>query len=271
MNLLEAYIACRDLRSIWGRSLKSIIPASHRNNTIVPYEFEGNPVVNGVYRAGTIIIIKAGEYRIAMVMNKGAAISLSLDVRHLPLEFYAAIAFTNDSYLCYLDNQIDRCGISAYKCGMIPDVYRNMGHDLFDVRFTSEYLKQKLCGYKKGKECVLTYFLLDTTVCAHIDPSYLSEGLFTANINPNITIKKLLALPVLDEVLNIIIRGMRFAYSRGLDCFYDGGRKVEVDSLFLVNGRGGDACTVCGTKINCFLGIFWCPECQAEGALCNGV
>ena len=267
MNLLHAYTLCRDLNCLMGYRLTKISPVG--NSPVMELEFEDTPRVTQIYRVGKLAVIKAEDYRLVLSVDDGIVIGISSYPHTLAPRADTIARVVFDGLTLFYSSPIKTpLGISAYKCGAVPIEYKNLGHDLFDVRVTPKYLKNKLLQYNKESHCIVD-FLRNTGVCAYIDLDYLSEALFVANLSPAISIARLLRLPYLEDVLDIIIRSLRFAYARGLDCFYDGSVDVPLESLFQVHGRVGEPCAVCGAHIQSIKEVCWCPRCQEEGTLCK--
>jgi len=265
VNLVEIYALCNDLKCLYGKKLTGVLPCAFRN--IYAYMTECNwDAVDEVTRIGTSIVIKMGDTRLLIDLESVTSVVLSQTSKgfcDIP-DAHTVLRFSEACLTISYDNP-QKSLLSLYE-GQTPDEFY-LGHDLFDIRLTAEYLDSKR-GIHAG--IPLNKFLLKRGVCAYIDSDYLSEALHVANTFP-FTYMDTVNTDDRLRIFDTVIRALRFVYSRSLDCFYDGGRKVNPDSFFNIYGHGGDQCPACGTYIELFDEIFWCRECQAEGALCNGV
>ncbi len=144
----------------------------------------------------------------------------------------------------------------------------NLGLDIFDPQFSSQYIFNQL---QKSRRPVKV-MLLDQNFFAGIGNIYANDVLFLAGIHPKtpsnkITLKQ--AKLIHKFLINIMKQSVLAGGSTAKDNKYvrPDGTSGQNQFFFRVYERKGQPCLKCGTKIEYFKlggrGTFFCPKCQA--------
>lgn len=144
---------------------------------------------------------------------------------------------------------------------------KKLGIEPFDLDFSSKYLQAKLTKSKRP----IKNSLLDQTIVAGIGNIYADESLFLSHIHPEaksnqLTEAQLIKLaPAIQQVLSDGIAQGGTTFSDFEDIAGEKGNYIHSAWVFR---RTGQACKVCGTKIERIkLGgrsTHFCPNCQPK-------
>lgn len=149
----------------------------------------------------------------------------------------------------------------------LVEAQSNLGHDIFDEKFTSEYLFLTL---QRSKAPIKTV-LLNQNLFAGIGNIYANDALFLSNIHPSTPSNKISrtkALKLYHSLLDIMRQSVLAGGSTMKDNKYvrPDGSFGENQFLFRVYQRKGKPCLVCRMPIESLKiggrGTFFCPKCQ---------
>ena len=142
------------------------------------------------------------------------------------------------------------------------EVFQNLGPEPLSDEFTPAWLHAALHSQHR----LLKPLLLDQSFLAGLGNIYTDEALHMARLHPLTSSDTVVAEEA--EILWMAVRevlgeGIR-RNGASIDWVYRGG---EFQNHFRVYGREGEACPVCGTKIERIVvgqrGTHFCPKCQA--------
>jgi len=149
----------------------------------------------------------------------------------------------------------------------LVEVQKNLGLDIFDPQFSSQYLYSQLQKSHRPIKVVL----LDQSRFAGIGNIYANDALFLAGIHPSLPSKKISHSQVLKLhcfLLSIMRQSISAGGSTAKDKKYlhPDGTKGTNQFSFRVYQRTGEPCLQCGTPVKYFKlagrGTFYCPGCQ---------
>jgi len=143
----------------------------------------------------------------------------------------------------------------------------NLGLDIFDPLFSSQYLFQQLQRSRRPVKAVL----LDQHFFAGIGNIYANDSLFLAGIHPQIPSNKI-TLKQAKSIHKYLIKIMKQSVLAGGSTAKDN-KYIKPDNtfgknqfFFRVYQRAGESCLKCASKIEYFKlagrGTFFCPSCQ---------
>ena len=144
---------------------------------------------------------------------------------------------------------------------------KNLGHDIFDDKFTPDYLYSQL----QRSKAPIKSILLDQHFFAGIGNIYANDALFLSKIHPSTPSNKIQRTSVLALHNNLLLI-MRQSVLAGGSTMKDN-KYIRPDGsfgnnqfFFRVYQRAGEPCLVCKTKIKRIVvggrGTFFCPKCQ---------
>lgn len=121
----------------------------------------------------------------------------------------------------------------------------------------------------KEKNQAIKKVLMDQSLISGVGNIYANDALYLAKIHPEIPAKDLTPEQVkslLKAIETVLKAGLKYRGASDnsyLDAF---GKKGEYQKHFLVYGKKGEKCLVCGEKIKRYSlggrGTFYCPHCQ---------
>jgi formamidopyrimidine-DNA glycosylase len=144
---------------------------------------------------------------------------------------------------------------------------KKLGMEPFDPDFSSKYLQAKLAKSNRP----IKNSLLDQTIVAGIGNIYADESLFLSNIHPELKSNQLTEAQLI-KLAPAIQQVLRDGIAQGGTTFSDfediAGEKGNYIHSAWVFRRTGQACKVCGTKVERIkLGgrsTHFCPNCQPK-------
>lgn len=143
----------------------------------------------------------------------------------------------------------------------------NLGLDIFDSKFSSEYIYSQLQKSRRPVKVVL----LDQHFFAGIGNIYANDSLFLSGIHPQIPSNKI-TLKQAKSIHKYLIKIMQQSVLAGGSTAKDN-KYIKPDNtfgknqfFFRVYQRAGESCLKCASKIEYFKlagrGTFFCPSCQ---------
>ncbi len=144
---------------------------------------------------------------------------------------------------------------------------KHLGHDIFDPKFTPEYIFSQLQRSSRAVKQVL----LDQNFFAGIGNIYANDALFLSKIHPATSAKEV-SQAQCKKIHQHLIDIMRQSVAAGGSTMKDN-KYVRPDGsfggnqfYFRVYQRAGEPCLVCQTKIKRMViggrGTFYCSHCQ---------
>ena len=151
----------------------------------------------------------------------------------------------------------------------LKEFQKNLGHDIFDDKFTPEYLYQQLSRSSRPVKVAL----LDQHFFAGIGNIYANDALFLSRIHPTTPANKI-TLVECRLIHRHLIEIMRQSVLAGGSTMKDN-KYVRPDGsygsnqfLFRVYQRAEEPCLECSSPIHKITlggrGTFYCPNCQAK-------
>lgn len=146
---------------------------------------------------------------------------------------------------------------------------QNLGLDIFDPKFTPDYLCRQLHSTTRPAKLVL----LDQSKFAGIGNIYANDALFLSKIHPQTksnTISRFKSQKLHHALLQIMTESVAHGGSTAKDNKYllPDGSKGTHQFHFQVYQRDGQSCRLCHTLIKRIAlggrGTFFCPKCQKE-------
>jgi formamidopyrimidine-DNA glycosylase len=173
----------------------------------------------------------------------------------------------DDNSKLYFNDQRKFGWIKLLSPQELIDSQSNLGLDIFDPKFSPEYILNQL---QKSRRPVKV-MLLDQNFFAGIGNIYANDALFLAGINPQTPSNKI--TPKQAKLIHkFLIEIMKQSVLAGGSTAKDGGylrpdgTAGKNQFFFRVYERKGEPCLKCGTKIEYLKlgarGTFFCPQCQ---------
>lgn len=174
----------------------------------------------------------------------------------------------SDSSILFFNDQRKFGWIKIYNNqSELSEDQKNLGHDIFDDKFTPDYLYSQL----QRSKAPIKSILLDQHFFAGIGNIYANDALFLSKIHPSTPSNKIQRTSVLALHNNLLLI-MRQSVLAGGSTMKDN-KYIRPDGsfgnnqfFFRVYQRAGEPCLVCKTKIKRIVvggrGTFFCPKCQ---------
>jgi formamidopyrimidine-DNA glycosylase len=174
----------------------------------------------------------------------------------------------SDSSILFFNDQRKFGWIKIYNNqSELSEDQKNLGHDIFDDKFTPDYLYSQL----QRSKAPIKSILLDQHFFAGIGNIYANDALFLSKIHPSNPSNKIQRTSVLALHNNLLLI-MRQSVLAGGSTMKDN-KYIRPDGsfgnnqfFFRVYQRAGEPCLVCKTKIKRIVvggrGTFFCPKCQ---------
>lgn len=151
----------------------------------------------------------------------------------------------------------------------LSESQKNLGYDIFDEKFSPEYIIKQLSHSRRPVKVVL----LDQHFFAGIGNIYANDALFLSGIHPKtpsnkITLKQ--AKLIYKFMVEIMQQSILAGGSTAKDNKYirPDGTSGQNQFFFRVYEKKGEPCLKCGTKIQytklAGRGTFFCPKCQRQ-------
>ena len=174
----------------------------------------------------------------------------------------------SDSSILFFNDQRKFGWIKIYNNqSELSEDQKNLGHDIFDDKFTPDYLYSQL----QRSKAPIKSILLDQHFFAGIGNIYANDALFLSKIHTSTPSNKIQRTSVLALHNNLLLI-MRQSVLAGGSTMKDN-KYIRPDGsfgnnqfFFRVYQRAGEPCLVCKTKIKRIVvggrGTFFCPKCQ---------
>lgn len=186
----------------------------------------------------------------------------------LPSKSTRLIFTFNDKSKLYFNDQRKFGWIKLLTQTELTESQKNLGYDIFDEKFSPEYIIKQLSHSRRPVKVVL----LDQHFFAGIGNIYANDALFLAGIHPRtpsnkITLKQ--AKLIYKFMVEIMQQSILAGGSTAKDNKYirPDGTSGQNQFFFRVYEKKGEPCLKCGTKIKytklAGRGTFFCPQCQA--------
>jgi formamidopyrimidine-DNA glycosylase len=248
--LLGKTILSADLR--WNRTLASPSPAKFQKN------IRGQQIED-IFRRAKFLQIKLTNSHLILHLRMSGDLLVILG-GYQPAEHDRLILkLTDDMSLVFFDPR------KFGRAWLVDDptiFFQNLGPEPLSDEFTSAWLHAAL----HNRHRLLKPLLLDQSFLAGLGNIYTDEALHMARLHPLTPSDS-----VTQEEAEILWMAIREVLAEGIrrngasiDWVYRGG---DFQNHFRVYGREGEACPVCGTKIERIVvgqrGTHYCPTCQA--------
>jgi len=180
------------------------------------------------------------------------------------------LTFTfSDKSKLYFNDQRKFGWVKLMDTSQLKDFQSNLGYDLLDPHFTSQYFHQQLQRTARP----IKQTLLDQSYFAGTGNIYANDALFLAKIHPQKPANKLSfkkAKLLHRYLINLIKESINNGGSTAKDNKYihPDGSFGQHQYYFRVYQREKEPCSVCKTKIKrikiASRGTFYCPHCQKK-------
>lgn len=185
----------------------------------------------------------------------------------MPVKSTRLIFTFSDKSKLYFNDQRKFGWVKLLSQAELADSQSNLGLDIFDSKFSPQYLFDQL---QKSRRPVKV-LLLDQHYFAGIGNIYANDALFLAGLHPQSPANKITlaqAKLIHKFLLEIMTQSVLAGGSTARDNKYlrPDGTAGKNQFFFRVYERKGEPCLNCGTKIKYFKlagrGTFFCPHCQ---------
>ena len=175
--------------------------------------------------------------------------------------------FSKVGAILYFNDQRKFGWVQLFTPEDLKTFQKHLGHDIFDPKFTPEYIYVQLQRSSRAVKQVL----LDQNFFAGIGNIYANDALFLSKINPTTPANKITQSQS-QKIHQHLIAIMQQSVAAGGSTMKDN-KYVRPDGsfggnqfFFRVYQRAGEPCLVCQTKIKRVVisgrGTFYCPQCQ---------
>ena len=185
------------------------------------------------------------------------------------LIFYFSPSFSKrgQGEILYFNDQRKFGWVQLFTPDDLAKFQQHLGHDIFDPKFTPEYIYTQLQRSSRAVNQVL----LDQNFFAGIGNIYANDALFLSKIHPTTSAKKITRAQS-HKIHQHLIDIMQQSVAAGGSTMKDN-KYVRPDGsfggnqfFFRVYQRAGEPCLICQTKIKRIViggrGTFYCPNCQ---------
>lgn len=273
-ELPEVEVICRGLRPhLVGRVVTGVLASGKALREPVPLDRLQREVVN---RRITSVTRRAKFLQVGL--DSGAMLIIHLGMTG-NLGFFTPVTepAKHDHIRLILDNGLElryndtrrfgsfRILSPAEVLRLEETVYSTTGPEPFGEDFSAAYLFR----LAKGREVAVKSFIMTNQVVAGVGNIYANESLFRAGIRPERKVRSLS-----QKEWAKLIAAIREVLTHAIECggstisdFVDAGQKKGYFQInFKVYGKGGMACTACGTTIHKKTiggrASYCCPKCQ---------
>jgi len=248
-ELIGKTILSADLR--WPRTLA--FPSSRKFKA----QIQGQKI-RDVGRRAKFLIVQLSDFQLLIHLRMSGDLSIRNSTIRPELHDRLVLKLTGGKALVFNDTRkFGRVWLTSNP----EDVLGKLGPEPLDTEFTPQWLYNSL----QAKHRQLKPLLLDQTFLAGLGNIYTDEALHTAKLHPLIVsnlVTREQAEALHQAIHTVLNEGIR-RNGASFDWVYRGG---EFQNYFRVYDRKGQACPVCGTKIERILvgqrSTHYCPTCQ---------
>lgn len=297
-ELPEVETVCRGLAEyVPGKYISQVEVAQRQLRRLVPDELEdmvaGCQITSISRRAKYIIISLAdascsawenradkggGQYAIIIHLGMSGRVRFAPNMdselaeprKHDHVVFYLSDVNNdndaNQSLLIYNDPR--RFGLVTYcqKNSLAEhDLFNKLGPEPFSGEFNSQYLLNKA----KGRVIAIKQFIMDAHIVVGVGNIYASEALFASRIHPEMPagqLSEIQAMQLVTEIRNTLQKAIDAGGSTLRDYGTVDDKTGYFQHQFMVYGRAGEPCYVCGNEIRSIRqqnrSTFYCEHCQ---------
>jgi len=248
-ELVGKTILSADLR--WNRTLATPSPKKFRE------QIKGQRIMD-VSRRAKYLNLQLQDFNLLIHLRMSGDLLIRNSTIGLEKHDRLIIKLSGNKSLAFNDTRkFGRVWLTANP----EEVFERLGPEPLSREFTPQWLYTAL----HNKHRQLKPLLLDQTFLAGLGNIYTDEALHMAKLHPvaasdSVTEKQAEALHA--AVRKVLKEGIR-RNGASIDWVY---RDGQFQNYFRVYGRDGDACPVCGTKIQRLVigqrGTHICPHCQ---------
>ena len=256
--LLGKTILSADLR--WNRTL--VLPSPAKFQKVIRGQ-----QIQDIFRRGKFLLIKLSDSPLIIHLRMSGDLLVILGGYQPAKHDRLILKLTDDMMLVFSDPR------KFGRTWLVDDpteIFQNLGPEPLSDEFTPAWLDVALHTQHRQ----LKPLLLDQSFLAGLGNIYTDEALHMARLHPLTP-----SDAVTQEEAEILWMAIREVLEEGIrrngasiDWVYRGG---DFQNHFRVYGRQGEACPVCGTKIERIVvgqrGTHFCPTCQALTKIQNPV
>jgi formamidopyrimidine-DNA glycosylase len=247
--LIGKKILSTDLR--WNRTL--VMPS--------PEEFEKNlrgQEIQDISRRAKFLQVKLFDFHLILHLRMSGDLMVILGGYQPGVHDRLVLQLTGDMALVFSDpRKFGRVWLVSDP----TELFQNLGPEPLSDAFSPDWLHHALHAQHRQ----LKPLLLDQSFLAGLGNIYTDEALHMARLHPltpSDSVTKDEAEILWMSIREILMEGIR-RNGASIDWVYRGG---DFQNHFRVYGRDGEACPVCGTKIERIVvgqrGTHFCPTCQ---------
>ncbi len=252
---LAPILAGREIRAVdlrWIRSLATPAPSEFQQRLC-------GQTIRSITRRGKYLRLYLSHDQILIHLRMSGDLFIGEDTR---------IPEKHDRLILGLSGELSLIFNDTRKFGRIwltdvPDqVLGALGPEPLDDEFTHEILFNRLHNRRRQ----LKPLLLDQSFLAGMGNIYTDEALHIAGLHPrrlSDSLTEQQAANLWQAIRDVLLEGIR-RNGASIDWVYRGG---DFQNYFRVYGREGEACPVCGTRIEKIIvgqrGTHFCPICQS--------
>jgi formamidopyrimidine-DNA glycosylase len=211
---------------------------------------------------GQLILVPNAQERLLMGHP-----TKNMDTQVLPNKSTRLVFSFNNGAVLYFNDQRKFGWIKLMTLPEIKVSQSNLGHDIFDPRFTPNYVYSQLQRSSRPVKLVL----LDQSFFAGIGNIYANDALFLSGLHPQTKsnqVARSQSRLIHQHLLEIMRQSVLSGGSTARDNKYlrPDGTKGQNQFSFRVYQREGEPCLVCTTPLKRLKlggrGTFYCPNCQ---------
>lgn len=270
-ELPEVETVCRGLEKVYRGQTITRIEYRRANLRLplppqLPALAQGKRVEKIYRRAKYALLDIQGGYTILLHLGMSGRLVFGKGERHLDKHDHVLLHFQNAPMLIFNDSRrfgvLDVCITTEV---MAHALLKNMGPEPLEKGFDGAYL----FNATRGRKGPIKPFIMNNSVVVGVGNIYAAESLFKAGIKPmraagSLTKAECSALvATIKDILNLAITA---GGSSIRDYVQTDGTVGYFHSRFMVYGRKGEACKVCGTIIKEIVQAgrsgCYCPSCQ---------
>ena len=270
-ELPEVETVCRGLEKVYqGQTITKI--EYRRPNLRLPLpadlpKLATRKKITKIYRRAKYALMDiSGGHTILLHLGMSGRLVFGRGERHLDKHDHVLMHFKNAPTLIFNDPRrfgvLDVCATGKI---MQHALLKNMGPEPLEKDFAADYL-YKETRQKKGP---IKPFIMNNAVVVGVGNIYAAESLFKAGIKPGRaagTLTKVECSKLVAAIKDVLVLAIKAGGSSIRDYVQSDGTVGYFHSQFMVYGRKGEACKVCGATIKETVQAgrsgCYCPTCQ---------